>query len=311
VGFLVRNSPILNLGNPLARKGKAQVRYDARKQVQGMKHRILLANDNDDMREIFQSGLEKRGLVVVPASTAHEALRLIATEKFNVLLSDLPMPHAGDGFTIVSAMRHTHPRAVTLVTSGYPALQEAMAAILLEADEVLVKPIAVEKIAELITTKVSNPPPRPARKKERVAVILERDAERTIQDWISRIEVNQDPASLPLSFSERTGPLPVLLSDLVRRQRLAPHRTVPVSKAACEHGMARQQQGYSVPIMVEESRALQVGILNTLQKNLGVTDFSTQLLDVMTIADEVDSHLKQSLIGYTGSIDAQAASRSV
>jgi DNA-binding NtrC family response regulator len=147
-----------------------------------MKHRILLANDNDDMREIFQSGLEKCGLVVVPASTVHEALRLIATEKFDVLLSDLPMPDAGDGFAIVSAMRHTHPRAVTLVTSGYPALQEAMAAILLEADEVPVKPIAVEKIAELITTKLSNPPPRPARKKERVAVILERDAERTTKD---------------------------------------------------------------------------------------------------------------------------------
>jgi hypothetical protein len=56
---------------------------------------------------------------------------------------------------------------------------------------------------------------------------------------------------------------------------------------------------------------VRVGIFNTLQKNLGITDFSTLLLDVMTIADEVDSQSKQSLIGYTGSIDAQAASRSV
>jgi hypothetical protein len=136
-----------------------------------------------------------------------------------------------------------------------------------------------------------------------------RNARYTI--WISRIEVNQELASLPLSFSERTGHLPVLLSDLVRRLRLAPHRTVPVSKATCEHGMVRRQQGYSVPMLVEESRALQVGIFNTLRKNLGVTDFSTLLLDVMTIADEVDSQLKQSLTGYTGSIDAQASSRSV
>jgi hypothetical protein len=34
----------------------------------------------------------------------------------------LHMPDAGDGFTVVSAMRHTHPHAVTLVISGYPAL---------------------------------------------------------------------------------------------------------------------------------------------------------------------------------------------
>jgi YesN/AraC family two-component response regulator len=45
----------------------------------------------------------------------------------DVLLSDLHMPHAG-GFTVVSAVRHTHPRAVTLVLSGYPELDEALSA---------------------------------------------------------------------------------------------------------------------------------------------------------------------------------------
>jgi DNA-binding response OmpR family regulator len=276
-----------------------------------MKHRILLADDNDDIREIFKEGLEKRGFEVVTAPTVNEALRLIATEKFDVLLSDLHMPDAGDGFTIVSAMRHTHPKAVTLVTSGYPALQEAMAAILLEADEVLVKPIAVGKIAELITAKLANPSPRPEMKKERVAAILERETDRTIQDWISRVEVNQELAALPLSFTERTGHLPLLLGDLVRRLRLAQNTVAPISKAAREHGVVRRKQGYSVPMMVEESRALQVSIFNTLQKNLAATDFSTLLLDVMTIADEVDSQLKQTMIGYTQGVEAQSATISV
>jgi ActR/RegA family two-component response regulator len=45
-------------------------------------------------------------------------------------LTDLHLPKAGDGFTVVSAMRHTNPRAVTLVFSGYPALQDAADAIL-------------------------------------------------------------------------------------------------------------------------------------------------------------------------------------
>jgi len=276
-----------------------------------MKHRILLADDNDDIREIFKEGLEKRGFEVVTAPTVNEALRLIATEKFDVLLSDLHMPDAGDGFTIVSAMRHTHPKAVTLVTSGYPALQEAMAAILLEADEVLVKPIAVGKIAELITAKLANPSPRPEMKKERVAAILERETDRTIQDWISRVEVNQELAALPLSFTERTGHLPLLLGDLVRRLRLAQNTVAPISKAAREHGVVRRKQGYSVPMMVEESRALQVSIFNTLQKNLAATDFSTLLLDVMTIADEVDSQLKQTMIGYTQGVETQSATISV
>ena len=76
-----------------------------------------------------------RGFEVIPANTVNEALRHISTEHFDVLLSDLHMPDAGDGFTIVSAMRHAHPGAVTLVLTGYPALQDAMTAIMLQADE--------------------------------------------------------------------------------------------------------------------------------------------------------------------------------
>jgi len=60
-------------------------------------------------------------------------------------------------------------------------------------------------------------------------------------------------------------------------------------------------QGYTVPMVVEESRILQVSIFNTLQSNIGSVDFSTLLLDVMTIADEVDSQLKQAMLGFTES----------
>jgi DNA-binding response OmpR family regulator len=271
------------------------------------KNRILLVDDNDNIREVFQEGLEKHGFEVVPAASVNEALRLISTEKFDVLLSDLHMPDAGDGFTVVSAMRHTHPEAVTLVISGYPALQEAMTAILLEADEVLAKPVGLAEIVEIISKKLSNPSARQALKKERVAAILERDADRTIQNWMSRVERNKELTVIPLSFTERTGHLPLLLGDLVRRLRLAPGATVPISNAARDHGVLRCRQGYSVTMMVEESRNLQVSIFSTLQNNLGSADFSTLLLDVMTIADEVDLQLKQSLLGYIENRDAKSA----
>ena len=51
-----------------------------------------------------------------------EALSRIATENVDLLLSDLHMPHAGDGFTVVSAMRHTRREAVTRVVQGLSAL---------------------------------------------------------------------------------------------------------------------------------------------------------------------------------------------
>jgi len=272
------------------------------------KKRLLLVGDNDDVRAVFREGLETYGFEVVAAASVNQALRLISTEKFDVLLSDLHMPDAGDGFTVVSAMRHAHPNAVTLVLSGYPALQEAMAAILLEPDEVLVKPIGLAAVAKIIQKKLSNPSARMSMKKERVAAILERDAEPTIQDWMSKVERNEELSCVSLSYQERTGHLPLLLGDLVRRLRLAPDAKLPNSTAAREHGIRRRKQGYTVAMAVEESRILQVSIFNTLQNNLRSVDFNSVLLDVMTIADEVDSQLKQAMLGFMESRPSRSAS---
>ena len=60
----------------------------------------------------------------------------------------------------------------------------------------------------------------------------------------------------------------------------------------------RREQGYTVPMVIEESRILQVSIFTTLQRNVRSVDFSKVLLDVVTIADEVDSQLKQAMISY-------------
>jgi hypothetical protein len=51
-------------------------------------------------------------------------------------------------------------------------------------------------------------------------------------------------------------------------------------------------------MVVEESRILQVSIFSTIQNNLRRIDFSRVLLDVITIADEVDSQLKQAMMSF-------------
>jgi hypothetical protein len=143
-------------------------------------------------------------------------------------------------------------------------------------------------------------------KKERVAEILERDAEPTIRDWMSKVERNEELSGVS---QERTGHLPLLLGDLVRRLRLAPNAKPPNSAAAREHGVRRRKQGYTVAMAVEESRILQVSIFSTLQNNLRSVDFSSVLLDVMTIANEVDSQLKQAMLGFMESPAPTSASR--
>jgi DNA-binding response OmpR family regulator len=271
------------------------------------KHRILLAEDKDEVRVAFQEGLESHGFEVAPAASVCEALSLISTENFDVLLSDLHMPDASDGFTVVNAMRHTQPNAVTLVLSNYPVLQAAMTAILLQADQVLLKPIAFTELTEIIQKKLSNPSAHVAMNKERVSAILERDLDRTIETWMSRVQHTDELMAVSLTYQERTRHLPLLLDELVRRLRLPSDAKSPISRAASEHGILRRKQGYTVPMVVEESRILQVSIFNTLQNNLGSVDFGTVLLDVITIADEVDSQLKQAMLGFMEAMAARSA----
>jgi len=59
-------------------------------------------------------------------------------------------------------------------------------------------------------------------------------------------------------------------------------------------------------MLVEESRMLQVSIFQTLQNNLQQVDFSQLLVDVMVIADEVDSQLAQAMTSYIAEADLPA-----
>ena len=72
-----------------------------------------------------------------------------------------------------------------------------------------------------------------------------------------------------------------------------------ISLAALAHGRMRSQQGYTAAMLVEESRILQVCIFNTLRVNLRAVDLACVLADVMTIADEVDSQLKQTIASFS------------
>ena len=139
-----------------------------------------------------------------------------------------------------------------------------------------------------------------------VADILEREIQSLISDWLARVEHEPDLKSIPLSFEERTGHLPHLLHDVIKRLRLDAGTKAPISKAAADHGDLRRKQGYTVAMAVEESRLLQVTIFSTLHKNVKNLEFSTLLPSVVTIADEVDAQLKEQMLRFMAA-DAAAS----
>ena len=160
------------------------------------------------------------------------------------------------------------------------------------------KPIESASLREIIHKKLADPLSHRPPPTESVASILEHNLDATIQYWMELVEDDQELTCVPLNREERSGHLPHLLADLIYRLRLPPTSKANISILARQHGDHRRKQGYTAAMVVEESRILEVSIFNTLQNNQPRVDFSQVLPDIMTIADEVDSQLKQAMHSY-------------
>jgi len=261
--------------------------------------KVLLVDDDEVIRLTLAALMQERGFDITTAANVRDALRHITSEPYDVLLSDLHMPNPGDGLTVISAMRHANPEAITLLLTSFPEMESAAKAIIEQTDEVLIKPIDISELVTVVQQRMKKGPNR-RKLVESIATILDRHAESTIADWLYRVEKIESLMAVTMCSEKRSEHLPQIFRDLARRLRTTvPLGTRELSSCAAEqHGIKRRTQGYTAAMMVEESRALQVSIFQTLQNNLATIDFSVVLMGVMTIADEVDSQLSQAMAGY-------------
>ncbi|HXO30896.1 MAG TPA: response regulator [Candidatus Acidoferrales bacterium] len=264
--------------------------------------RVLLVDDDDVVLGTMRALLEKNGFEVVAVGGVTEALKCIAIQTFQVLITDLHMPNAGDGFRVISAMRQSQPAALTMLLSAFPDVKSAMEAIILEADEIVVKPVEVKQLAELVRERLliqRSPPPQ----KQSVSSILKSCSDIVVRNWLARAKQAPELNHLDLKDEDRNGHLPKLIEDLVRRLNRPITGSVgdsdaTFSTAAVLHGELRHAQGYTPEMLIHESRILQVTLFETLKDNMNALDFSLLLPDVMTIADEVDAQLTQTMGSY-------------
>jgi DNA-binding NarL/FixJ family response regulator len=115
--------------------------------------RVLVADDHTVVRRgVKQILSEAPDIVVVgEASTAHEAIRAVRQERFDVLVLDIAMPEGG-GLEVLSQLRglETHPRV--LILSMYPEKQYALRALKSGASGYLTKESASEELVAAVRT---------------------------------------------------------------------------------------------------------------------------------------------------------------
>lgn len=262
--------------------------------------RLLLVDDDESLLSALGAILEAHGFAVATAGSVVDALKLITSQPFDVLLSDLHMPGAGDGLIVVGAMRHANPRAVTMLLSANPDMSKATAAMLAQADEVLIKPVRPAALVEMIRKRLDGEQTVRTQTVESIATVLERERTAITAEWVKKMAEAGSFAGAGLTAAQQTGHLTEMLTEILYRLRYPQPlgRMTLFSMASLQHGAQRRRQGLGSPVLVAEARALQVALFETIERNVERIDLGQLPGTLEAIADEVNAQLLQSLAGY-------------
>lgn len=112
-------------------------------------NRILIVDDDESIRNTMKTILEDEGYVVDVAASGKEALKKTDTTTYNIAMLDIRLPDM-EGVELLKLMKDTVPKMRKIMVTGYPSMQNAIAALNKSADAYLVKPINVEKLLSIV-----------------------------------------------------------------------------------------------------------------------------------------------------------------
>ena len=113
--------------------------------------RVLLVDDEADAREVGEAALRELGAEVVTAVSAHQALQLLAAQRFDALVSDIGMPEM-DGLSLIRRLR-AQPATATLpavALTAFAMLPERQAGLVAGFQRYVAKPIDMRRLAAAI-----------------------------------------------------------------------------------------------------------------------------------------------------------------
>jgi len=260
--------------------------------------RILFVDDEETIRITLGEVLRVQGYEVTTVSTVAEALVQITSNPFDVLIADLNIGQPGDGFTVVSAMRSTQPYCATFILTAYPALETALQAIRSQVDDYLIKPTDVEALVRAIESRgqrkrVIQLPPK------RIAMLIRENTAEISTKYLTAVKSHAELSQIRVSDQEWLDHLPGVLSDLVEMLESPPTESSErTMQSASQHGRVRRDQGYSVPMMIQEARIVSDVVFEIIQRNLMALDLSRLIADVRCMNDSLQAQLTASVAAY-------------
>lgn len=107
--------------------------------------KILIAEDDRELRQLFGHVLTKHGYSVRGVSDGQEALEALDQEYFDLIISDIMMPRV-DGFALVRSLRDSGSSIPVLMITAKDAFDDMRLGFLSGTDDYMVKPVNVNEM---------------------------------------------------------------------------------------------------------------------------------------------------------------------
>ncbi|MBQ3217094.1 MAG: response regulator transcription factor [Oscillospiraceae bacterium] len=107
--------------------------------------RILVTEDDTELRQLFSRVLERNGYTVTGAGDGEEALRILEREYIDLIVADVMMPRM-DGYELVRTLREAGNTIPVLMVTAREGFQNMRSGFLAGADDYLVKPVNVNEL---------------------------------------------------------------------------------------------------------------------------------------------------------------------
>jgi ActR/RegA family two-component response regulator len=259
---------------------------------------VLFVDDEESIRLTLPLLLEPHGFKVTVAKSASEALRLITQRRFDVLIADLNIDREGDGFTVVSAMRSTHPETATFILTGYPAFETALQAIRKQVDGYFTKPSDTDEIVSAINATLNNQRLQPRAAATRLADFIEQNRDQIVERWLMAVKSDPQLANIRISEAERKDHVPRLLRHAIGIMR-GQEPFANVGEASRQHGTTRARQGYTLLLLLREAKLLRKVIGSFIQEHLLEIVVSYVVSDMTQMYESLDALLDESVQAFT------------
>ena len=114
-----------------------------------MKKIILLVEDEKAIQRLCRRLLQDPELVLVVVDRVGEALKIINSKRFNLLICDICLPD-GNGLDVVEQFKHLQPESPAIVITGSPEQDSERRAWSLKAHAFLFKPFDINQFKAIV-----------------------------------------------------------------------------------------------------------------------------------------------------------------